>query len=172
MKVSKKPTVLLERFPYRYIQVGKLEINGMPDCRIQKVDSYTGRYRDMYLCDNEMQLLTAMEDHDYTCWLDPDGVPAYVKDTVSSLLMFETDAINLTFAHPWMTVSEANLLFEDAFERFKHMKRYSGWKTVQTLMNISYGIWQREPEEYVRVLLSHGWTLTALVGIPPKFPSS
>ena len=71
----KKPTVLLERFPYRYIQVGKLETNGMPDCRIQKVDAYTGRYRDMYLCDNEMQLLTAMEDHDYTCWLDPDGVP-------------------------------------------------------------------------------------------------
>ena len=67
--------------------------------------------------------------------------------------MFETDAINLTFTHPWMTVSEANLLFEDAFERFKHMKRYSGWKTVQTLMNISYGIWQREPEEYVRARL-------------------
>jgi len=21
-----------------------------------------------------------MEDHDYTCWLDPDNVPAYVKD--------------------------------------------------------------------------------------------
>jgi hypothetical protein len=20
-----------------------------------------------------------MEDHDYTCWLDPDNVPAYVK---------------------------------------------------------------------------------------------
>ena len=80
MKVSKKPTVLMERFPYRYIQVGKLEINGKPDCRIQKVDSYTGRYRDMYLCDNEMQLMTAMEDHDYTCWLDPDNVPAYVKD--------------------------------------------------------------------------------------------
>ena len=55
MNVVKKPTVLLERFPYRYIQVGKLEINGLPDCRIQKVDSYT-------------------------CWLDPDGVPAYVKD--------------------------------------------------------------------------------------------
>ena len=56
----------------------------MPDCRIQKVDSYTGRYRDMYLCDNEMQLLTAMEDHDYTCWLDPDGVPAYRKDSVKA----------------------------------------------------------------------------------------
>jgi len=27
-------------------------------------------------------LMTAMEDHDYTCWLDPDGVPAYVKDSV------------------------------------------------------------------------------------------
>jgi hypothetical protein len=72
-------TILLDRFPYRYVQVGILEINGKPDCRIQKVDSYTGRYRDMYLCDNEMQLLTAMEDHDYTCWLDPDLVPAYVK---------------------------------------------------------------------------------------------
>ena len=45
MNVVKKPTVLLERFPYRYIQVGKLEINGMPDCRIQKVDSYTGHYK-------------------------------------------------------------------------------------------------------------------------------
>ena len=85
MKVVKKPTVLLERFPYRYIQVGILEINGMPDYRIQKVDSYTGRYRDMYLCDNEMQLMTAMEDHDYTCWLDPDGVPAYRKDCVKGL---------------------------------------------------------------------------------------
>ena len=70
MKVMKKPTVLLERFPYRYIQVGKLKINGQPDCRIQKVDSYTGRYNDIYLCDNEMQLMTAMEDFDYTLWLD------------------------------------------------------------------------------------------------------
>ena len=66
-----KPTVLMERFPYRYVQVGKLEINGMPDCRIQKVDSYTGRYRDMYLCDNEMQLMTAMEDFEYTKLVGP-----------------------------------------------------------------------------------------------------
>ena len=56
----------------------------MPDCRIQKVDSYTGRYRDMYLCDNEMQLLTAMEDFEYTKCFDPDMVPCYVKDSVSS----------------------------------------------------------------------------------------
>jgi hypothetical protein len=27
-----------------------------------------------------MQLMTAMEDFCYTCWLDPDRVPAYVKD--------------------------------------------------------------------------------------------
>ena len=70
----------MEQFPYRYVQVGTLEINGKPDCRIQKDDSYTGRYRDMYLCDNGMQLLTAMEDFEYTKWLDPDMVPCYVKD--------------------------------------------------------------------------------------------
>ena len=80
MKVSRKPTVLLERFPYRYVQVGTLEINGKPDCRIQKVDSYTGRYRDMYLLDNEMQLMTAMEDFSYTFWLDTDNIPSYIKD--------------------------------------------------------------------------------------------
>jgi len=75
--------ILLERFPYSYVEVGTLE-NGSPDCRIQKIDSYTGRYKDMYLCDNQMQLLTAMEDHDYTCWLDPDGVPAYRQDRVTA----------------------------------------------------------------------------------------
>lgn len=79
-----KTEVLLERFPYRYVQCGTLEINGMPDYRIQKVDSWSGNYRDMYLCDNEMQLMTAMEDHDYTCWLDPANVPAYRKDSVTS----------------------------------------------------------------------------------------
>ena len=51
--------------------------------------------------------------------------------------MFEKDAINLTFVHPWMTVSDALLLFEDAFERFKPYKKYHGWKNVHTLMNIS-----------------------------------
>ena len=69
MKSTKKPIVLLERFPYRYVECGTLE-NGFPDYRIQKADSYTGRYKDIYLCDNEMQLMTAMEDHDYTLWLD------------------------------------------------------------------------------------------------------
>lgn len=80
----KKPTVLLERFPYRYVEVGTIELNGMPDYRIQKVDSYTGKYRDMYLCDNGMQMDTAMMDFEYTKWLDPDMVPCYVKDDVVS----------------------------------------------------------------------------------------
>jgi hypothetical protein len=35
----------------------------------------------MYLLDNEMQLMTAMEDFSYTCWLDPEGVVAYRKYT-------------------------------------------------------------------------------------------
>ena len=84
MKVVKKPTVLLERFPYRYVECGTLEINGMPDYRIQKANEYTKRYSDMYLLDNQMQLLTAMEDFEYTKWLDPETVPCYIKDSVSS----------------------------------------------------------------------------------------
>ena len=73
--------ILLNRFPYRYVEVGILE-NGSPDCRIQKIDSYSGKYKDMYLCDNQMQLMTAMEDFQYTLWLDPDNVPSYRKDSV------------------------------------------------------------------------------------------
>ena len=49
-----------------------IEINGMPDYRIQKANEYTKRYSDMYLLDNQMQLLTAMEDFEYTKWLDPE----------------------------------------------------------------------------------------------------
>ncbi len=73
--------ILLERFPYRYVECGTLD-NGFPDFRIQKADSWTKRYKDMYLLDNQMQLLTAMEDFDYTLWLDPAGVPCYRKDSV------------------------------------------------------------------------------------------
>lgn len=78
-----KTKVLLEQFPYRYVESGILD-NGMPDFRIQKVDSYTGKYKDMYLCDNQMQLMTAMDDFEYTKWLDPDTVPCYIKDEVSA----------------------------------------------------------------------------------------
>ena len=75
--------ILLERFPYRYVECGTLEINDMPDYRIQKANSWSKRYGDMYLLDNQMQLLTAMDDFEYTKWLDPDGVPCYVRDSVS-----------------------------------------------------------------------------------------
>tara|TARA_B100001250_G_scaffold291159_1_gene252880 strand:+ start:651 stop:878 length:228 start_codon:yes stop_codon:yes gene_type:complete len=71
--------VILERFPYRYIQDGLLEINGNPDYRIQKWNEYTNRYNDMYYLENQMQLDTALEDAEYTKWLDPEGVPAYRK---------------------------------------------------------------------------------------------
>ena len=53
--------------------------NGKPDYRIQKWNNYNG-YKDMYLCDNFMQFKLAIEDPEYTKWLDPAGVPCYVKD--------------------------------------------------------------------------------------------
>jgi len=37
----------------------------------------------MYLCDNWMQMKTAIEDFEYTKWLDPAGVPCYVHDNVA-----------------------------------------------------------------------------------------
>ena len=67
--------ILFERFPYRYVECGTLE-NGFPDYRIQKANEYTKRYSDMYLLDNQMQLMTAIEDFQYTLWLDPENVPS------------------------------------------------------------------------------------------------
>lgn len=76
---SKQPTILRESFPYRYVITGTIELNGKPDCRIQVFNTRSKRYNDMYLCDNEMQLMAAMEDKDYTLWLA--GEPCYRKDT-------------------------------------------------------------------------------------------
>ena len=76
--------VILERFPYRYVQCGLLEINGMPDYRIQKFNEWTKRYSDMYYCDNGDQFFLTIEDPEYTKWLDPDGIPAYRKDVVKA----------------------------------------------------------------------------------------
>ncbi len=73
-------TVILEKFPYRYIEMDKLLENGHPVYRIQKFNDYTQRWNDMYLLDSGNQLECAMEDFEYTKWLDPDGVPCYVKD--------------------------------------------------------------------------------------------
>ena len=52
----------------------------MPDYRIQKYNDWTKRYSDMYLLDNSIQLDYAIEDFEYTKWLDPDPeVGAYRK---------------------------------------------------------------------------------------------
>ena len=73
--------VLHEKYPYRYVETGSIELNGDPDYRIQKYNTYSMRYRDMYLCDNFMQLETAMEDFEYTKWLAPSPeVTAYAKN--------------------------------------------------------------------------------------------
>ena len=62
----------------RPLRKARLE-NGHPDYRIQKWNNHNG-YKDMYLCDNYMQFKTAIEDFEYTKWLDPAGVPCYVCD--------------------------------------------------------------------------------------------
>ena len=35
--------VLLEKYPYRYVEAGIIELNGEPDYRIQKYNTYTMR---------------------------------------------------------------------------------------------------------------------------------
>ena len=72
-------TTILDQYPYRFVHTDKPLENGKLDFRIQKQDYYTKRYRDMYLLDNQMQLDTCLEDPEYTKWLDPEGVPCYVK---------------------------------------------------------------------------------------------
>ena len=75
---------LLERDGYRFVENGIIELNGMPDFRLQKQDTYSKRHKDIYLFDNQMQCLLAMEDIEYAKWLDPEGVPCYIKDRVSA----------------------------------------------------------------------------------------
>jgi hypothetical protein len=80
MSITTLPKVLLEREGYRFVEKGIIEINGKPDYRMQKQNYYTKRWYDIYLFDNQMQCLTAMEDSNYAKWLDPDRVPCYIKD--------------------------------------------------------------------------------------------
>jgi len=62
--------VLLNREGYRFIEAGIIELNGKPDYRLQKQNEYTKRWNDIYLFDNGMQCSLAMEDFEYTLWLD------------------------------------------------------------------------------------------------------
>ena len=84
--MAAKTEVILERFPYRFVQKGLLEINGEPDYRIQKFNEVTRLYRDMYYLDSSIQLDYCIEDPEYVKWLDPDPeVGAYPRkgDSVS-----------------------------------------------------------------------------------------
>jgi hypothetical protein len=76
--------VLIEKFPYRYIETETLLENGKPDCRMEKFIMDTKRYREIYKFDNQMQMMLAIEDFEYSKWLDPDGVPCYVRDKVTN----------------------------------------------------------------------------------------
>ena len=53
----------------------------MPDYRIQKYNDWTKRYSDMYLLDNSIQLDYAIEDFEYTKWLDQTLKGAYRNTT-------------------------------------------------------------------------------------------
>ena len=66
--MAAKTEVILERFPYRFVQKGLLEINGEPDYRIQKFNEVTRLYRDMYYLDSTIQLDYWIEDPEYQKW--------------------------------------------------------------------------------------------------------
>ena len=81
-----KAKVILDRFPYKFVECGKLEINGMPDFRNLKFNEVTRSYQTMYYLDSQIQMDCALEDPEYVKWLDPDPeVGAYPNrsDTVS-----------------------------------------------------------------------------------------
>jgi len=70
--------VIAQREGFRYIERGVIPLNGKPDFRIQVQDEYTGKFRDAYLCDNEMQFLLCMEDVEYAKWLT--NQPCYIRE--------------------------------------------------------------------------------------------
>lgn len=72
--------VILEKEEYRFVEKGIIELNGKPDYRLQKKHYYTKKWSDIYLFDNQIQFMIAMEDSQYALWLDSDKVYSYVKD--------------------------------------------------------------------------------------------
>jgi len=63
---------------FRFVERGIIELNGMPDYRIQVQDYYTKRFRDVYLFDNQMQFETALNDLNYAKWLLDR--PCYIQE--------------------------------------------------------------------------------------------
>ena len=79
MRTMTKLEVILDRYPYRFVQFGELE-SGYPDLRIQKMNYNTWRWNDMYYLDSQAQLDCCIEDPEYMKWLDPDPeVAAYPR---------------------------------------------------------------------------------------------
>ena len=112
--------IIFERFPYRYVDTGVLE-NGKPDYRIQKADSWTKRYKDMYLLDNEMQLMTALDDFEYTRWLDPDpevGAYRHYSQSRRDLKSTGRETPNYTQTHK-ETIMYSKTPYQLRFEIFK-----------------------------------------------------
>ena len=64
--------VISENYPYRFC-----ESDSKDSGWIEKYNWVTKRYTKMYECDSPLQLMTAIEDINYTRWLDPEGVPCY-----------------------------------------------------------------------------------------------
>ena len=73
--------VLHTQGPFRFVEKGTIELNGMPDYRLQEQDYYNRKWYYVYLFDNQMQCLLAMEDAEYPKWLT--GKPCYVRDVVT-----------------------------------------------------------------------------------------
>ena len=69
---------LLEISGFRFVEKGIIELNGMPDFRLQTKCEYTKRWNDAYLFDNQQQCLFAMEDIEYAKWLT--GQYCYIKN--------------------------------------------------------------------------------------------
>ena len=91
--IMRNMKIIAERFPYRYVEMGTLD-NGFPDYRIQKFSHASKRYSDMYLCDNSDQLMLAIEDFEYSKWLDPERPPCYTRSRIRNPYPDNHDSIN------------------------------------------------------------------------------
>ena len=72
--------VLLHNEPYRYIKMEELLENGEPDYRIQKFTNYSADTKTCIFVIITCKWKLPCKDFEYTKWLDPAGVPCYIKD--------------------------------------------------------------------------------------------
>lgn len=70
--------IVLQQGEYRHIEMITPLENGFMDYRLQKRDEDNNKWKDRYLYDNKLQMLTALEDFEYAKWLCGD--PCYPRD--------------------------------------------------------------------------------------------